>query len=1115
MKANKHLATVMAATMVAGSVVPVMAETTNEALIGKNRIETAVKISKDGWNSAETVILVNDGAIADALTATPLAFAKNAPILLTSKNGLSAQVKAEIKRLEAKNVMLIGGNTVLPASIEKELKELGLKPDRIKGDTREETALAIAKRLDAISDVSEIAVVNGTKGLADAVSVAAAAAERHMPILLANPKKGLSASEKFIKDEAIKASYLIGGTTVLPNKMVSSLPGKKRLEGSNRNDTNAKVIETFYKGKELKNVYVAKDGRGGDSQLIDALAVGVLAAKNASPVLIASKNLNAKQVNVINTKEVSNIVQVGGKGNEGAFNHLKEIEKEDVYEVETVEELKEALAKANANDKIVLKPNATITEDIIINTDKNVDIKVEGTVTGKVEITAPNGNVANNSTSKPETNKPSGGGSTGGTVVSPSVSSVTATISGNDINVEAIVSNAGNNNAKIEIIKDGKVVTEKSVDVVNGNINCKIENLAKGEYTVKVTVGGSYKVSEKVSIATGLLEAKDEASLKDAIKNAEKGDTISVVKPIYVDGLVEVDKSITINLNKNTITQNNATTKNGDIVVIKGSNLNVSIKNGTLKNEDATQDMGHVGVFIPEGSNNINLNLSDVTIKMAGFAEEDIIPDKTANLFGVYANGNCTGISFNIDRCNISGAAVGVYFPVGSEKISIKDSTITGGTAVGIKGGNGVISNSKLVGTGPCTDERINNLVPNTDGIHEAGEALLIEGNYARNMDIKVENCTLESGNGYGVRMQFFNEKYTKKLSIKGGTVKGKLGAIFNNHSANTNKDYASDSGIFKKSLTTSGVTFEVTDEKSLNNAVLNSKEGDKVVLKNDITLKEAIKLPKGKVEIDLANNNITSEVTDKKLFEEVSDGKKVIIKNGNINVDSNIKTSSRIYVTKGGYVKLEKVNLTTNGSGFYLAGKNATADIIDSTINSKGYCVSTNAKDTTTHGVIYNITNSTLNSNTEDSVGTPVLVNVPCELNMTDCKVNGLYQGVVVRGGKAKLVRTDIVNNSIITNKDDYKGEGNWGEGNGVPRAALVVGNRHTVSYAYPASVELEGCTIEEKSENPAIYMWGNTETNNATLKYDSKTTIKKGKFIKGNEFCNIDGKGLTVESK
>ena len=507
MKANKHLATVMAATMVAGSVVPVMAETTNETLIGKNRIETAVKISKDGWNSAETVILVNDGAIADALTATPLAFAKNAPILLTSKNGLSDQVKAEIKRLEAKNVMLIGGNTVLPASIEKELKELGLKPDRIKGDTREETALAIAKRLDAISDVSEIAVVNGTKGLADAVSVAAAAAERHMPILLANPKKGLSASEKFIKDEAIKASYLIGGTTVLPNKMVSSLPGKKRLEGSNRNDTNAKVIETFYKGKELKNVYVAKDGRGGDSQLIDALAVGVLAAKNASPVLIASKNLNAKQVNVINTKEVSNIVQVGGKGNEGAFNHLKEIEKEDVYEVETVEELKEALAKANANDKIVLKPNATITEDIIINTDKNVDIKVEGTVTGKVEITAPNGNVANNSTSKPETNKPSGGGTT-----TPSV----------DQN-------------KVNLVNAAKAAKDYKYE--DGNI-------AAGEkpytYTGKVTVAGSESATvnfegEYKAINLGLADEKkaamnDMARYLGALHRNDKGASIKAIK---------------------------------------------------------------------------------------------------------------------------------------------------------------------------------------------------------------------------------------------------------------------------------------------------------------------------------------------------------------------------------------------------------------------------------------------------------------------------------------------------------------------------------------------------------------------------------------------------------
>lgn len=78
MTSKKYISTAMAVAMVATSVAPVMAATTtsNEEIIGKNRTETAVKISQDGWKKAETVILVNDSAIPDALTATPLAYAK-------------------------------------------------------------------------------------------------------------------------------------------------------------------------------------------------------------------------------------------------------------------------------------------------------------------------------------------------------------------------------------------------------------------------------------------------------------------------------------------------------------------------------------------------------------------------------------------------------------------------------------------------------------------------------------------------------------------------------------------------------------------------------------------------------------------------------------------------------------------------------------------------------------------------------------------------------------------------------------------------------------------------------------------------------------------------------
>ena len=518
MKTPKHLATVMAITMVAGSVAPVMAATTSsETIIGNDRHETAVKISKDGWSSAETVILVNGSAIPDALTATPLAHAKKAPILLTGKDGLNKATANEIKRLGAKDVIMIGGDAVLSAKVEKDLKALNVKVDRIKGETREETALAIAKRLDGIKDVSEIAVVNGTTGLADAVSVAAAAAEKGMPILLANPKKGLSAAEKFIKDEAIKASFVIGGKTALPEKLVSNLPGKQRIEGLDRKDTNAKVIEKFYTGKELNNVYLAKDGMGDSEQLIDALAVGALAAKNGAPVLIASKKLSEKQIDVINTKKIDTITQVGGKGNEGAFNQLKDIEKEDVYEVGTVEELKEALEKANANDKIVLKPNATITEDIIINTDKNVDIKVEGTVTGKVEITAPNGNVTDNSTSKP-----SGGGSTN-TPSGPSVEErYAAEVNGTkyetlEAAVDAVVNSDGTNNVTVKLLKNssGNGIIFKNSKNITIDLNGKTYTINGKLVGSPGTESNGFQLLEgnKVTIKNGNIETTNAAIL--------------------------------------------------------------------------------------------------------------------------------------------------------------------------------------------------------------------------------------------------------------------------------------------------------------------------------------------------------------------------------------------------------------------------------------------------------------------------------------------------------------------------------------------------------------------------------------------------------------------------
>ncbi|SDL74327.1 bifunctional 2',3'-cyclic-nucleotide 2'-phosphodiesterase/3'-nucleotidase [Romboutsia lituseburensis] len=293
-----------------------------QKLTGTTRYETATKISQSAFDKAENVVIVNSSAITDGLCATPFAKLKNAPILLTGSKTLDAKTKAEISRLGAKNVYIVGGTNAVDESVVKELKSMNVNVERIAGNDRYQTSLQIAKKL---GDVSEVAVVSGQKGLADAVSVAPVAGSKNMAILLSSANNGVKQYEQFIKDEKVNKAYVIGGKSSVSEETAKELPNATRLGGANRNETNAMIIDEFYKGEELNNVYVAKDGMKNESELIDALAVGAVAAKENAPVVIGSKNVDKKQEEVLSAKKTKMLTKVGGNGNEGIFNKLKNV----------------------------------------------------------------------------------------------------------------------------------------------------------------------------------------------------------------------------------------------------------------------------------------------------------------------------------------------------------------------------------------------------------------------------------------------------------------------------------------------------------------------------------------------------------------------------------------------------------------------------------------------------------------------------------------------------------------------------------------------------------------------------------------------------------------------
>lgn len=295
------------------------------ALIGTDRYDTAVRLSKGQFTTANTVMIANGGALADGLAATPLATFKKAPLLLTGASNLPEGTKGEIKRLGAKNAIIVGGATVVNDNVIKELKALGVtNVERIGGTDRYDTSLEIAKYIDKnCYDVSKVVISNGL-GQADALSIASVAGRDKMAIVLVEKDKVPTKVYSWLKGETLENAYIIGGTTVVADSVLNKINGitsanitKNRLGGKDRYATNAMVIDKFY-GSVVNKTYIAKG-----LQLIDALAAGPVAALNGSPVVLSGADLTTEQKTVLDKRFGNIIIRTGGGIADKAVNSLK------------------------------------------------------------------------------------------------------------------------------------------------------------------------------------------------------------------------------------------------------------------------------------------------------------------------------------------------------------------------------------------------------------------------------------------------------------------------------------------------------------------------------------------------------------------------------------------------------------------------------------------------------------------------------------------------------------------------------------------------------------------------------------------------------------------------
>ncbi|MGD6802098.1 cell wall-binding repeat-containing protein [Rossellomorea aquimaris] len=273
-----------------------------ERVSGADRYETAVSISSKGWKKSDTVILARGDSYPDALAGTPLAHSLNAPILLTENDTLNKDTLAEIQRLGAENVIILGGTAAISSGVQSALKDKVKNVKRIDGSDRFQTAVNIAAEME---QPGEKAILVYGQGYADSMTIASYAAGEEYPIYLTETDE-LSPETK----EALKKYsevIVIGGTAAVSDDVFKDIPVKKmRIGGADRFETSRKIIEDLNIKPETIMAATSHD-------FADGLTGSVLAAKwNGTVLLTKPDSLPAATSSILENDHIEKAMVLGG-----------------------------------------------------------------------------------------------------------------------------------------------------------------------------------------------------------------------------------------------------------------------------------------------------------------------------------------------------------------------------------------------------------------------------------------------------------------------------------------------------------------------------------------------------------------------------------------------------------------------------------------------------------------------------------------------------------------------------------------------------------------------------------------------------------------------------------
>ena len=310
---------------------------------GSDRIGTAVAVSQQLWPAAtgnqadfyapadkrplaKTAVLSRSDDFADALGGSALAAHDSGPLLLTETAKLNPATAAELTRTLApgSTVYLLGGDKALSPAVLTAVQKLGFNPQRVSGQDRFSTSVAIAGQMahdmkDSSGNPAVQRILLATaKDFPDALAAGTAAgATPDTVLVLTNGTQMPGATTAFLHQWAGTPAganvYPVGGAanTAAKTLGVNVPAGNLKLDGlvgATRYETAALVAHQFFGATGTPHMYAVATGTNWADALSGGAAMGTL----DGPLLLTQPTSLAPATRgFLNAEEAGGSIEVG------------------------------------------------------------------------------------------------------------------------------------------------------------------------------------------------------------------------------------------------------------------------------------------------------------------------------------------------------------------------------------------------------------------------------------------------------------------------------------------------------------------------------------------------------------------------------------------------------------------------------------------------------------------------------------------------------------------------------------------------------------------------------------------------------------------------------------